>query len=44
LLGILLKRLAVNTVSDQNVIVVTIVGLVLVSVGIIVQGVRRNIY
>jgi hypothetical protein len=44
LLGILLKRLAVNTVSDQNVIVVTIVGLVLVSVGIIVQGVRRKIY
>jgi hypothetical protein len=44
LLGILIKRLAVETVPDQSVIVATIVGLVLVSAGIIVQGVRRRIY
>jgi len=44
LLGILLKRLAVETIPDQSVIVTTIVGMVLVTVGIIVQGVRRKIY
>jgi len=44
LLGILLKRLAVETIPDQSVIVTTIVGMVLVTVGIIIQGVRRKIY
>ena len=44
LLGILIKRLAVETVPDQSVIVTTIVGLVLISVGIIVQGIRRRVY
>jgi len=44
LLGILIKRLAVETVPDQSVIVITIVGLVLISAGIIVQIVRRKIY
>jgi len=44
LLGILLKRIAVETTPDQSVIVVTIVGMVLVTVGIIIQIVRRNLY
>ena len=44
LLGILLKRLTVETVPDQSVIVITIVGLVLISAGIIVQIIRRRIY
>ena len=44
LLGILLKRLAVETIPDQKVIVVTIVGLVLITVGILVQIIRRKVY
>jgi len=44
LLGILIKRLAIETVPDQSVIVITIVGLVLISAGIIVQIVRRRVY
>jgi len=44
LLGILIKRLAVETVPDQSVIVITIVGLVLISAGIIVQIMRRRVY
>ena len=44
LLGILLKRLAVETIPDQSVIVITIVGLVLITVGILVQIVRRKVY
>ena len=44
LLGILLKRLAVETIPDQSVVVITIVGMVLVTVGIIIQVVRRKIY
>jgi len=44
LLGILIKRLAVETTPDQSVIIITIVGLVLISVGIIVQIIRRKIY
>ena len=44
LLGILIKRLAVETVPEQSVIVITIVGLVLISAGIIVQIIRKRIY
>jgi len=44
LLGILLKRLSVTTGPDQSVVVVTIVGLVLVSGGIIAQLIRRKVY
>ncbi len=44
LIGILIKRLAVETIPDQSVIIITIVGLVLISVGIIVQIVRRRVY
>jgi len=43
LLGILLKRLADSTPA-QSVIVVTIVGMVLISVGIIMQIIRKKIY
>jgi hypothetical protein len=43
LLGILLKRLADST-PVQSVIVTAIVGMVLISVGIIVQMVRRKVY
>jgi hypothetical protein len=44
LLGILLKRLADTAVPDQNVVIVTIAGLVLVSVGIVAQLVRKKVY
>ncbi len=44
LLGILIKRLAVETTPDQNVVAAAIVGLVLISVSIIIQIVRRKIY
>jgi hypothetical protein len=44
LLGILIKRLSVTTVPDQSVVVVTIVGLVLISGGIITQLVRKKVY
>jgi hypothetical protein len=44
LLGILLKRLALPEVPAQSVIIVTIIGLVLVSAGIITQLIRKNVY
>jgi hypothetical protein len=44
LLGILLKRLSVTTVPAQSVVVVTIVGLALVTSGVIAQLVRRKVY
>jgi hypothetical protein len=44
LLGILIKRLATEIAPDQSVIVITIVGLVLISAGIIVQIMRRRVY
>jgi hypothetical protein len=44
LLGILLKRLSVTTVPDQSVVVVTIVGLVLVTGGVIAQLIRKQVY
>ncbi|MFC2072895.1 hypothetical protein ACFLUU_09435 [Chloroflexota bacterium] len=43
LLGILLKRL-VDSTPVQSVIVVTTVGLVLITVGIIIQLIRRKVY
>jgi len=43
LLGILLKRLTDST-PVQSVIVVTIVGLVLITVGVIIQLIRRKVY
>jgi hypothetical protein len=44
LLGILLKRLGDTTAPDQNVAIVTIAGLGLVSAGIVVQLVRKKVY
>jgi len=43
LLGILLKRLA-DSMPVQSVIVVTIVGLVLITVGVMIQLIRRKVY
>jgi hypothetical protein len=44
LLGILLKRLSVTTVPDQSVVVVTIVGLVLITGGVAAQLIRKKVY
>jgi len=44
LLGILIKRLPVTTVPDQSVVVVTIVGLVLITGGVIAQLIREKAY
>ncbi|MFC1990907.1 hypothetical protein ACFLU9_01995 [Chloroflexota bacterium] len=44
LLGILIKRLNIDTIPDQSVIVMTIIGLALVTVGIITQIIRRKVY
>ena len=44
LIGILIKRLSVNTVPDQGVIVAAITGLALISIGIIIQLIRRRVY
>ncbi len=44
ILGILLKRLSPTEVRVQSVIVVTIVGLVLISGGVIAQAIRKKVY
>jgi len=44
LLGILLKRISVEMTPVQSVIVITIVGMVLISAGIITQIIRKKIY
>jgi hypothetical protein len=44
LLGILIKRLAVDGASDNSVIVISIIGLVLISAGIIIQIKRGRVY
>jgi len=44
LLGILLKRLSVTTVPDQTVVIVTIVGLVLITGGVVAQLIRKQVY
>lgn len=44
LLGILLKRLSDATVPDQRVVVATIAGLAIITVGIVVQAARRKVY
>jgi hypothetical protein len=43
LLGILTKRLA-DPVPIQSIVVVTIIGMTLISAGIIIQMIRRKIY
>jgi len=44
LLGILLKRLSVTTVPDQSVVVVTIIGMVLITGAVIAQLIRKKVY
>jgi len=44
LLGILLKRLSLTTVPVQSVVVVTIVGMVLITGGVITQLIRKKVY
>ena len=44
LLGILIKRLSVDATPDQSVVVAAISGLVLITLGIIVQIIRRRVY
>jgi hypothetical protein len=44
LLGILLKRLSVTNVADQSVVVTSVIGLVLITGGIIAQSIRRKVY
>jgi hypothetical protein len=44
LLGILLKRLATETIPAQSIIVITIVGLVVITIGIIFQIIRKKVY
>jgi hypothetical protein len=44
LLGILLKQLTADTVSAQSVIIAVIIGLVLISLAIITQLMRKNAY
>lgn len=44
LLGILIKRLSIDTVPDQSVVVTTIIGLAVISAGIILQIARRRVY
>lgn len=44
LLGILIKRLSDSTINAQIVIITTIVGLALISIGIIAQLARRKVY
>jgi tryptophan-rich sensory protein len=43
LLGILIKRLA-SSIPAQSVIIITIIGLVLITAGILVQVVRKKVY
>lgn len=44
LVGILVKRLAIQTTPDQNVVTISIVGLAVITAGIIVQVVRKRAY
>ena len=44
LFGILMQRLAVTTTPDQQVVTATIIGLVVITAGIIVQVVRKRSY
>jgi hypothetical protein len=44
LLGILIKRLTVDIVTVQSIITVVILGLVMISLGIIIQITRKKVY
>ncbi len=43
-LGILLKRLSDTTMTDQSVVIVTIAGLAVITVGVIAQLARKKVY
>jgi hypothetical protein len=44
ILGILLKRLSDTAAADQSVVIVTIAGLAIITVGVIAQLVRKKVY
>jgi hypothetical protein len=44
LLGILIKRLTVDMVTVQSIITVVSLGLVMISLGIIIQIIRKKVY
>ena len=44
LIGILVKRLSVDSVPDQAVIITTITGLAFISIGIVIQLIRRRVF
>ena len=44
LFGILMKRLTADTVPVQNIITVVVIGLTFISLGIIIQIIRRKVY
>jgi hypothetical protein len=44
LFGILMKRLTADAVPVQSIIIVVIIGLTFISLGIIVQIIRRKVY
>ena len=44
LLGILVKRLTVETTPDQNVVIASIIGIAVITAGIVVQLVRKQAY
>jgi hypothetical protein len=44
ILGILLKRLSPTAEPAQSVVIVTIVGLVLITGGVIAQAIRKKVY
>ena len=44
LLGILIKRLTLDTVSTQSIITVVIIGLVILSLGVIIQIIKKKVY
>ncbi len=44
LFGILMKRLSVDAISDTAVVTISIIGLIIITCGIIVQFVRKKVY
>jgi hypothetical protein len=44
ILGILIKRLSVDSIPVQSVVIAAIIGLVLITLAIIAQLTRRRVY
>jgi RsiW-degrading membrane proteinase PrsW (M82 family) len=44
ILGILIKRLSVDSIPVQSVVIAAIIGLVLITLAIIAQLIRRKVY